>query len=384
MKDELLVQKRYKFDRMLCAAGKGAVGISCLFLMILIGSLIISASSAFFSYEIRVNFSSIKNEEDSSKYLDDAISQNNKLDFFSLAAEDRVAELLKKNELVGDIWLPASAKLNEALKEDNLAIFDIKAQDMIKKLNDNSAIRKIFNFNFFTSLESREPEMAGILTSIIGSIYTILVCLIAALPIAVCAAIYLEEFAPKNIFTTLIEININNLAAVPSIVFGLLGLAILINFFDLPRSAPITAGITLAMMVMPMMIITTRQAFRSIPISIKQAALALGATKIQIIMHHILPCAIPGIMTGVILSIARAIGETAPLILIGMLAFIVDVPHSIFDPATVMPVQIFLWADSPERGFQAKASAAILVLICILVLINLIAVYIRKKYEQRW
>lgn len=371
--------KRHQLDKALKVAGMMAIGLSLSFLVILFGSIIVTASSAFTSYEIKVEVPAISNEETSVKFLDQYLLKNgNRLEFFSIIAEDMIAGEAKV------IWLPASSKLNNALSSNDLDSFNIEERAIIKNLQKDKLIKKVFNLNFFTSKESREPELAGMLTSMVGSIYTILVCLVASLPISVCAAIYLEEFAPKNIFTTLIEVNINNLAAVPSIVFGLLGLAILINIFNFPRSSSITAGITLAMMIMPAMIITTRQAFRTIPTSIKQAALALGATKIQIIMHHTLPLAIPGIMTGVILSIARAIGETAPLILIGMLAFIVDVPHSIFDPATVMPVQIFLWADSPEQAFQAKTSAAILVLLCILILINMIAVYIRKKYEHRW
>jgi phosphate transport system permease protein len=205
-----------------------------------------------------------------------------------------------------------------------------------------------------------------------------------ALPISICTAIYLEEFAPKNLFTTLIEININNLAAIPSIVFGLLGLSVLINIFGMPRSAPITAGITLAMMILPILVITTRQAIKSVPTNVKHAALALGATKMQVILHHTLPLSMPGIATGVILSVARAIGETAPLILIGMVAFIVDIPHNIFEPATALPVQIYLWSSNPETAFQAKTAAAILFLLSLLILINMVAVYIRKKYENRW
>jgi phosphate transport system permease protein len=372
-------QRRYKLDKFLKTSGLIAIGISLTFLLILFGSIIITASSAFSSYEIKVEAPVISSEEDPSKFLDQYLLKNgNRLEFFSIIAEDMMIGNGKGE------WLPASAKLNNALASGDLENFKIEEKQVIKKLQENNLIKKVFNLNFFSSKESREPELAGMLTSMIGSIYTILVCLIASLPISICAAIYLEEFAPKNIFTTMIEVNINNLAAVPSIVFGLLGLAILINIFNFPRSSSLTAGITLAMMIMPAMIITTRGAFRTIPNSLKQAALALGATKIQIIMHHTLPLAIPGIMTGVILSIARAIGETAPLILIGMLAFIVDIPRSIFDPATVMPVQIFLWADSPEQAFQAKTSAAILFLLCVLILINMIAVYIRKKYEHRW
>ncbi len=381
------VKRRYRLDSTLKNLGITAIAIACLFLVILLGSIIIKASSAFTVYEIRVDFpksnesSKLLSENEARKFLQNYISPaTNYLEFFSIAAPEKIINLAKQRKLEGPIWLPASAKLNDRLAGYKGKEFSILAEQVITKLN----VQKVFNYNFFIGQESREPELAGIATSFIGSMYSIFICILVSLPISVCAAIYLEEFAPKNIITSLIEININNLAAVPSIVFGLLGLAVLINIFNLPRSASITAGITLAMMILPAMIITTRQAFRTIPTAIKHAALALGATKMQVILHHTLPLAVPGIMTGVILSIARAIGETAPLILIGMVAFIVDIPSNIFDPATVMPVQIFLWADSPEYAFQAKTAAAILVLLCILILINMIAVYIRKKYEHRW
>jgi len=381
------VKKRYRLDNALKALGIMAISISCLFLFVLLGSIIIKASSAFTVYELKVDVTNAKlvDEAAANSFLKEYLyPATNPLEFFSISAQERIVAMSKQGTLSGKIWLPASAKLNDLLADHEGAVFNSSAKFVIQKLKDNNLIRKKFNYNFFFGSESREPELAGIATSVIGSIYTILVCILVSLPISICTAIYLEEFAPKNILTTIIEININNLAAVPSIVFGLLGLAILINVFNFPRSTPIAAGVTLAMMILPTLIITTRQAFRTIPISIKHAALALGATKMQIIFHHTLPLATPGIMTGVILSIARAIGETAPLILIGMVAFIVDIPRGVFDPATVMPVQIFLWADSPEYAFQAKTAAAILVLLCILIFINMIAVYIRKKYEHRW
>ncbi len=381
------VKKRYRFDNILKNLGVTAIAIACLFLVILLGSIIIKASSAFTVYEIRVEIpkaiktSELVNESGANQFLQSYVNSTaNYLEFFSIAAAEKIVSLAKQSQLDKQVWLPASAKLNDYLAGYKGKEFSSAAVQVITKLD----VKKVFNYNFFIGRESREPELAGIATSFIGSMYSIFICILVSLPISVCAAIYLEEFAPKNILTSLIEININNLAAVPSIVFGLLGLAVLINIFNLPRSASITAGITLAMMILPAMIITTRQAFRTIPTTIKHAALALGATKMQVILHHTLPLAVPGIMTGVILSIARAIGETAPLILIGMVAFIVDIPSNIFDPATVMPVQIFLWADSPEYAFQAKTAAAILVLLCILIMINMIAVYIRKKYEHRW
>lgn len=382
MSNTKFVRNRYRFDRILKNLGMIAVIISCVVLSILFGSIVIKSIPAFTTYKIQIDFpkdtnqSRFSNEEEAINFLAKYVfPSKNYLDFFSIAAQEEIVSLAKKNELKGSVFLIASAKINNSFYK-----FDELEQNTVNKLK----IKERFNYNFLLGKESRESELAGMSTSIIGSVYTILLCIIIAFPIAVCTAIYLEEFAPKNMITSLIEININNLAAVPSIVFGLLGLAVLINTIGLPRSSSITAGITLAMMILPLIIITTRQALRTIPVNIKHAALALGATKMQVILHHTLPLAIPGIMTGVILSIARAIGETAPLILIGMVAFIVDIPHTIFDPATVMPVQIFLWASSPERGFQAKTAAAILILLAILVIINMVAVYIRKKYEHRW
>ncbi|MEK6734668.1 MAG: phosphate ABC transporter permease PstA [Pseudomonadota bacterium] len=385
MNDDLLIQKRYRKNKLLKYAGIIAILVSCLFLLTLFISITIKSIPAFFDYEIKIDISdqTMSNEIEARKFLKSIVSPiENELEIFSISAYDKIIELASENKKLG--WVLASSKLKMALNEDNYDNFNSNEQMIIKKLLSNNLIKKTYNLSFFFSKESREPELAGILTAFIGSLYTLVICFMIVLPLSICAAVYLEEFAPKNILTSIIEININNLAAVPSIVFGLVGLAVLINFFDLPRSSSIAAGITLSMMVLPSMIIITRQSLRTIPIAIKNAALALGATKMQIIMHHALPLALPGIMTGVILSMARAIGETAPLILIGMLAFIVDIPNNIFSPATALPVQIFLWADSPEAGFQAKTSAAILVLLFILILLNLVAIYIRKKFERKW
>ena len=226
--------------------------------------------------------------------------------------------------------------------------------------------------------------MAGIKGAILGSFYTLLVTLALSFPVAVAAAIYLEEFAPKNRFIDFIEININNLAAVPSIVFGLLGLAVFINFFSMPRSAPIVGGIVLSLMTLPTIIIASRSAIKAVPPSLREAALGLGASKMQTVFHHVLPAALPGILTGTIIGMAQALGETAPLLMIGMVAFIVDIPQSVTDPSTVLPIQVFLWADSPERGFLEKTSAAIMVLLFFLVAMNAIAIYLRKKFEKKW
>lgn len=245
-------------------------------------------------------------------------------------------------------------------------------------------IEKTFNWRFFTSGDSREPELAGIRGAVIGSVLTLLVTLGLCLPIGVLGAIYLEEFAPKNRVTDFIEININNLAAVPSIVFGLLGLAVFLNFFGMPRSAPIVGGLVLALLVLPTIIISARAALRAVPPSIREGALGIGASKQQAIFHHVLPLATPGIMTGSIIGMAHALGETAPLLMIGMVAFIVDVPTHLTDAATVLPVQIYLWSDLPEVAFTSKTAAAIVVLLMILFLMNGAAIWMRRRFERRW
>ena len=241
-----------------------------------------------------------------------------------------------------------------------------------------------FSSGFFTSGDSREPEQAGVWGAVVGSIYTLAVTLLLSFPIGIAAAIYLEEFAPRNRWTDLIEVNINNLAAVPSIVFGLLGLAVFLNFFGMPRSAPLVGGFVLTLLTLPTIIIAGRAALKAVPPSIREAALGMGASKLQMVGDHVLPLAIPGMLTGTIIGMARALGETAPLLMIGMVAFIVDVPKSLTDPATVLPVQIFLWADSPERAFLERTSAAIIVLLGFLIVMNATAVILRNRYERRW
>lgn len=259
-----------------------------------------------------------------------------------------------------------------------------KQKEFVKILQQKDLISKKFNFSFFTSGDSQDPEMAGIAGAVIGSLLTVTICMLVALPIGVMTAVYLEEFAPKNRITDFIEVNINNLAAVPSIVFGLLGLAIYLNFFGMPRSAPLVGGLTLALMTIPVIIIAARASLKAVPPSIRQAAMGIGASPLQVVTHHSLPLAIPGIMTGAILGLARALGETAPLLMIGMVAFIADVPNKFTDPATAMPVQIFLWSKNNQSGFVEKTAAAIIVLLVILMVMNIIAVWIRKKYERRW
>ena len=237
---------------------------------------------------------------------------------------------------------------------------------------------------FFTAGDSRDPERAGIWGAVVGSVLTLSVTLVLAFPLGVATAVYMEEFAPRNRWTDLIEVNINNLAAVPSIVFGLLGLAVFINFFGLPRSAPLVGGLVLTLMTLPTIIIASRAALAAVPPSIREAALGMGASRMQMVVHHVLPLAMPGVLTGTIIGMARALGETAPLLMIGMVAFIVDVPKSLTDPATALPVQIYLWVDSPERAFVERTSAAIMVLLGFLIAMNALAVYLRRRLERRW
>ena len=287
----------------------------------------------------------------------------------SIGAEYDLRDYVLDNpELIGqtlDIWLLAHAEAGAYLKgqisreipEGDRRVKDIQMQ-WLDTLREQGRTESRFNTLFFTEGDSREPELAGIKAALYGSFFTLLVTFLLAFPIGVFAAVYLEEFAPRNRLTDLIEININNLAAVPSIVFGLLGLAVFINFFELPRSAPLVGGIVLSLMTLPTIIITSRASIQSVSPSIREAALGVGASPLQTVFHHVLPVAMPGILTGSIIGMAQALGESAPLLMIGMVAFIMDVPGGVTDPSTVLPVQIFLWADSPERGFTEKTSAA--------------------------
>jgi phosphate transport system permease protein len=256
--------------------------------------------------------------------------------------------------------------------------------EWIERLQGEKRLDKRLNRTFFRAGDSREPELAGIRGAVMGSFFTLVITLLLSFPMGVAAAVYLEEFAPRNLWTDLIEVNINNLAAVPSIVFGLLGLAVFLNFFGLPRSACVVGGLVLTLMTLPTVIIASRASLKSVPPSIREAALGIGASNMQMVLHHVLPLALPGMLTGAIIGMARALGETAPLLMIGMVAFVVDIPGGFTDPATVLPVQIYLWADSPERAFVERTSATILVLLAFLITMNALAVVLRKKFERRW
>ncbi|KFB08867.1 phosphate ABC transporter permease PstA [Nitratireductor basaltis] len=313
-----------------------------------------------------------------------------------LQADGRIVKLLEVQAADGGATATGNVLLSDAPQvSDEAAIRIVETPESQRKFTDREIVwvdsltaqgltESRWNEIFLFSGASREPEMAGIWGAVVGSALTMLVTLALAFPIGVAAAIYLEEFAPKNRLTAIIEVNINNLAAVPSIVFGLLGLAVFINWFSFPRSAPLAGGFVLALMTLPTIIIASRAALRAVPPSIREAALGIGASKVQTVFHHVLPLAMPGILTGTIIGMAQALGETAPLLMIGMVAFIVDVPGGFTSPATVLPVQIFMWADFPEPAFQQKTSAAILILLGFLVLMNAIAVVLRKRFERRW
>ena len=293
----------------------------------------------------------------------------------------------------GEVLLPLSSAadagsgswkiVNYITAENNRKTTDQEIA-FLERFRELGKVERRFNWAFFTTGDSREPELAGIRGALMGSALTLLITLVLCLPIGVMAAIYLEEFAQKNRLTDLIEVNINNLAAVPSIVFGLLGLAVFLNFFGLPRSAPLVGGLVLALLVLPTIIIAARAALKAVPPSIKEAALGVGASHQQAVFHHVLPLAMPGIMTGTIIGMAHALGETAPLLMIGMVAFIVDVPSSFTQAATVLPVQVYLWSDLPELAFQYKTAAAIMVLLLFLFCMNGMAIWLRRRFERRW
>ena len=295
--------------------------------------------------------------------------------------------------ITGEVLLPLTGTADARPGEWQVVTYTVPEADRrlkdqqvawIGRLMEEGRLEMHFNTAFFTHGDSREPELAGIWGAAVGSFYTLVITLALSFPIGVAAAIYLEEFAPRNRWTDLIEVNINNLAAVPSIVFGLLGLAVFINFFGLPRSAPLVGGLVLTLMTLPTIIIASRAALKSVPPSIREAALGVGASKMQMVFHHVLPLAMPGMLTGTIIGMAQALGESAPLLMIGMVAFIVDIPGGFTDPSTVLPVQIFLWADSPERAFVERTSAAIMVLLAFLITMNALAVVLRKRFERRW
>ena len=408
--------RRYAKEKRFRLYGRCAVFVGFIFLALLLVDIIVKAMPAFSVTEIQVELDlsreslglpatgEISDEMISAINFNGVIrgglraafpevkSRKQKKALYSLVSSGAwytlAQELTENPAQIGErtsVWLKADDDVDTYYKlaRRTSRINELQAQ-FIDKMVETETIRTAFNTTLFTNSDSREPEQAGIRGAVMGSFWTLLVTLIVSLPVGVSAAIYLEEFAPQNRLTDFIEININNLAAVPSIVFGLLGLAVFINFFGMPRSAPIVGGLVLSLMTLPTIIISSRAALKSVPPSIKEAALGIGASHMQVVFHHTLPLAMPGILTGSIIGMAQALGESAPLLMIGMVAFIVDVPGGIFDSATVLPVQIYLWSDSPERAFTALTAATILVLLAFLTAMNAIAIYLRRRFERRW
>ena len=409
--------RRYRSEKRFKAFGIGAIMIGLLALVILFADIIGKGYSAFYEYSVELT---VHLDPEVLEITD--VSDAEQLNYGNYTAAVRTAlrelfpgvdEAREKRDLYSLLSSSAGYELRDMLTEDpsllgqtlTLPLQLDDAADLYFKqspamrdtvrLNDNQKSWLItleeqelisvgINESLFTRGDSREPEQAGMLGAILGSFFTMLVTLFLSFPIGVAAAIYLEEFAPKNKFTDFIEVNINNLAAVPSIIFGLLGLAVFIGLFGMPRSVPLLGGVVLTLMTLPTVIISSRAAIKAVPPSIRQAAMGLGASKMQVVLHHVLPLALPGMLTGAIIGMAQALGETAPLLMIGMVAFIVDLPSGPLDPATVLPVQIFLWAGSPEQAFVALTSAAIMVLLAFLITMNTIAVVLRKRLERRW
>ncbi|NOX67736.1 MAG: phosphate ABC transporter permease PstA [Gammaproteobacteria bacterium] len=313
----------------------------------------------------------------------------------SIGAAYQVKDTIAKNpDLLGStlkMLLPVSADVDMLLKgnidrdlEQSQRPLSDRQIEWVDRLIEKDRLVSRFNSALFSNGDSREPELSGIRGALMGSVYMLLITILIAFPVGVATAIYLEEFAPRNFWADLVEVNINNLAAVPSIVFGLLGLAVFINWIGVPRSSSLVGGLVLALITLPVIIIASRAAIKAVPPSIREAATGLGASRMQVVAHHVLPLALPGMLTGAIIGMSRALGESAPLLMIGMVAFIVDVPAGFTDPATALPVQIYLWADSPERAFAERTAAAIIVLLGFLLLMNLAAVIMRRRVERQW
>ncbi len=417
---ERLLKKRYRSEARFIFYGRLAIVTALLILIALISSIIYQGHTAFYAHMAVLEFDLSQEAIDPEQTGD--LELIGKADYRSIVTRtlrekfpevttrrDRKAlkdvissgsDLFVRNAVLADPSLIGTkAQIAVPLSDDSDSVFkgfiDRSLPEDERRVKDNQLawldalsaegrIERQFNWTFFQVGDSREPELAGIWGAVVGSFLTLLVTLILSFPLGVATAIYLEEFAPKNRWTDLIEVNINNLAAVPSIVFGLLGLAVFLNFFGLPRSAPLVGGFVLALMTLPTIIIASRASLKAVPPSIREAGLGVGASHVQTVFHHVLPLAMPGMMTGTIIGMAQALGETAPLLMIGMVAFIVDVPTGVTSPATVLPVQIFIWADSPQRAFVAKTAGAIMVLLGFLIIMNLLAVLLRRRFERRW
>ncbi len=417
---EASLRRRYRQERRFQWSGIGAIVIGLSFLGFLFTTIVSNGYSAFWQTYIQldITFDAAVIDPDGSRepaVLSSAnyvrLIRSGLLEAFpevrgrtdrralrALVSSGAAYELrdlvMADPDLIGStrsLWLLADDEVDMLVKGQ----VDRSVDQGSRRLKDNQVawvdqlqatgrVEKRFNTGFFTSGDSREPELAGIWGATKGSFFMLLITLLLAFPLGVAVAIYLEEFAPKNRWVDVIEVNINNLAAVPSIIFGLLGLAFFINFVGLPRSAPLVGGLVLTLMTLPVIIIAGRAAIKSVPPSIREAALSVGASQVQVVIHHVLPLAMPGMLTGAIIGMARALGESAPLLMIGMVAFIVEIPGSPVDPSTALPIQVYLWADSPERAFVERTSAAIMVLLLFLLLMNVTAVWLRNKFERRW
>lgn len=400
------VRRRYAAERRFRLLGLVAVSVSVLFLAFLLYTMGVKGLSGFTHYEaaLPIDFprsdlfldpATLRGPDAEQTVagadLESAISKaavaaygDGAAEMFGGGAVDKLTKAIVRNPdiLTGSatLWLPVGSKVDVASKGDG----DPASERLVSVLQQRHALEWTFNLPFLTSSDSTDPSAVGVWGALKGSFLTILVTMLLAFPVGVLAAVYLEEFAPRNRWTDAIEVSINNLAAVPSIIFGLLGLAVFLNIMNLPRSAPLVGGMTLALMTMPVIVIAGRNAIKTVPPSIRDGALAVGASKMQVTFQHVLPLALPGILTGTIIGMARALGETAPLLMIGMRAFIAAPPGGITEPATVLPVQIFLWSDEVDRGFVEKTSAAIIVLLLFMLLMNGLAIYLRNRFERRW
>ncbi len=417
---EKSLRRRYWAERRFRAYGLGAVLIGILFVFFLFGNIVSKGYTAFRQAELQLDIfydpavidpDGARSEESIASANYNTLVRNSLREQFpdvqertelrqlgalvsSSAAHELQRRVQANPELIGTrekLTFLAGADVDQLLKgaidrnvPEATRVVSDRQLAWIDTLQKSAGLRLAFNSGFLLHSDSREPEQAGVWGALVGSIYTLAVTLLLSFPIGVAAAIYLEEFAKRNRWTDIIEVNINNLAAVPSIVFGLLGLAVFLNFFGLPRSAPLVGGLVLTLLTLPTIILASRAAMKGVPPSIREAALGMGASKLQMVAHHVLPLAMPGTLTGTIIGMARALGETAPLLMIGMVAFIVDLPKGVTDPSTVLPVQIYLWADSPERAFLERTFAAIIVLLVFLVITNGLAVILRRRFERRW
>ena len=413
---EKRIAKRHRAEKRFRRYGQCAIGLALLALVLLLGTIVERGWRGFYYTQVRVTLDfgdTLKGRTvaelrhaDMSPYIKEALlkqfpvpqerrAMRELVGMLSSGANQTVRDQVIAHPAYGkgahDFWLPASDAVDRAMKWHE----SVKTPALARKITDRqlgwldelkskNIARLRFDMPFFSGGDSRQPELSGFAASMVGSLLTLVTCMFMAFPLGVMAAIYLEEFAPKTTLTEWIEISVNNLAAVPSVVFGLLGLAVYLNLLGIPRSAALAGGLTLALMILPTIIIATRASLRAIPDSIRDAARGLGASPLQVVLHHTFPLAIPGIMTGTILGLARAMGETAPLLMIGMVAFVADIPLSPLDPATSMPVQIYLWATSPEQSFVEKTAAGIIVLLAVLITLNSLAVLIRRRFEHRW